>query len=254
MKKYAILLILLAIFGMVGVAQAIINGQPDGNGHPYVGIVQGTRNGQTEFCSVVAISQKVVLTSAHCFDQPGVLLTFESDATAASRKVVSGTYNPDPQFCGDCSGPDFNSHDIAVIILDKGVKLSRYGSLPDEGLVDTLASKTGVSIVGYGVQNFNTGGGQPSPSTNFSRYFAPVELIKTNEANSDEFIKVSANPSNDKGSVCFGDSGGPDLLGNTDTILALNSYGSDTLCNSVNYSYRVDTAEALNFIHQFLKK
>src|SRR5262249_11661026 len=37
-----------------------------------------------------------------------------------------------------------------------------------------------------------------------------------------EFIKLSANPSQGTGGACFGDSGGPDLLG--DTILAVNSF------------------------------
>jgi hypothetical protein len=35
----AFVLALVMVLGLVGVASAISNGQPDGNGHPYVGLV-----------------------------------------------------------------------------------------------------------------------------------------------------------------------------------------------------------------------
>ena len=52
--------------------------------------------------------------------------------------------------------------------------------------------------------------------------------------------------------VCFGDSGGPDLLGGTDTVLAVNSYVTNYNCAGVGYSSRVDIPEILEWIDGFM--
>jgi hypothetical protein len=109
---------------------------------------------------------------------------------------------------------------------------------------------TGIDFVGFGVQNFINGGGPcggpctPVPGDVFTRFFAPSTLIASNNSISDEFIKYHVN----KGGICFGDSGGPDLLGGTNIVLADNSFVSNGQCNGVAYSYRIDTAQALGFI------
>jgi hypothetical protein len=40
-------------------------------------------------------------------------------------------------------------------------------------------------------------------------------LIRSNNRASKEFIKLTANPSQGTGGLCFGDSGGPDVLSGT---------------------------------------
>ena len=128
--------------------------------------------------------------------------------------------------------------------------LGQYAALPSPGLVDTLAMGTPVDLVGYGVQNFVNGGGpcegpckkQPGDST--TRFFAPTTLIASNNSISDEFIKLHSN----KGGTCFGDSGGPNLLGGTNIVLAVNSFVANSICSGNTYSYRVDTAQALTWI------
>jgi hypothetical protein len=138
-----------------------------------------------------------------------------------------------------------------VIVLDVPVTLSRYAQLPAEGLVDTLRNKTAVDSVGYGVQ-FDQGGGPRYPEDGaFTRYYAPTELVASKHVHSDEYIKLTANPAQGKGGTCFGDSGGPNLLGGTDTILAVNSYVTNGNCAGVTYSNRIDTY-ALDFINSFL--
>jgi hypothetical protein len=86
----------------------------------------------------------------------------------------------------------------------------------------------------------------------FTRFFAISNLSPSNGVLSAEFLKLSSNPAKGKGGTCFGDSGGPHLLGGTATILGITSFGSNGNCAGVAYSYRIDTAAALGFIGPFL--
>jgi hypothetical protein len=66
-----------------------------------------------------------------------------------------------------------------------------------------------------------------------------------------EFIKLTANPSKGTGGLCFGDSGGPDVLSGTHIVLAVNSYLTNSNCAGVTYSQRVDLPDILAFINGF---
>jgi hypothetical protein len=241
------------VLGSFGIAYAITNGQPDGDGHPYVGAV----NNGVYFCSGAAISPTVFVTAAHCFFYSGepVWVTFDPEGRYADPPPVyhSGTWYPHPDWCPGCApgSPGDDTHDVAVVIFDEPVTLPRYAELPTEGLVDTLPMNSDVTIVGYGLQGFNRGGGRPSPDIDYKRYYAPALLVASNHPHSDEYIKLTANPAKGKGGVCLGDSGGPNLLGDTDTILAITSYGTNSNCAGVTYSNRIDIAYALEFINGF---
>ena len=71
---------------------------------------------------------------------------------------------------------------------------------------------------------------QPGDAT--TRFFAPTTLIASNDSISDEFIKLHSN----KGGTCFGDSGGPNLLGGTNIVLGL--FVANSICSGNTYSYR----------------
>ena len=239
--------ILVALLGTVGIAHAITNGEPDNDGHPYVAFITDGQFG----CSGAAISEQVIVSAAHCFDESvtNVIVTFDPDVTGNSAEFHTGAWHPDPDFChiDDCPAqPDVYTHDLAVVVLDNPVSLSRYAQLPTEGLVDTLPMKKVVTIVGYGVHEFAQG----LPDQEITRFFALTNLVPGNDVKSDDFIKLAASGKK-KGGVCFGDSGGPDLLGDTDTILAVNSFGGDVVCQSVAWSYRIDTETARSFLSGF---
>jgi hypothetical protein len=177
---------------------------------------------------------------------------------------AGGTPHPNPDFCTGCGPglPNFANRDVGVVVLDEPVPTSavdEYADLPDAGLVDTLENKTPVDFVGYGVQfQANIPGSQlPQPPPFYrwmgprERMFAPSQLVSGNFKHSDEFLRLALNASGGSGGLCFGDSGGPDLLGGTDTVLGVNSYVTNVNCSGVGYSQRIDVPEVLDWINSF---
>jgi hypothetical protein len=182
------------------------------------------------------------------------------------RGDAGGTPHPHPEFCFECGQglPNQVRRDLGVVALDAPVPASvvaRHAQLPAPGLVDTLANKTAADFVGYGVQDQAKFPGRllPKPPPFFrwenagTRMYAPGELVSGNFAHSDEFVRFSFNASNGTGGMCFGDSGGPDLLGGTDTVLAVNSYVTNYNCRGVGYSQRVDVPEVRAWIEGFMR-
>jgi hypothetical protein len=249
----------LTIAGLVATVAPVItvtNGQPDGNAHPYVGLaIQAAPGGGFFVCSGSALSETVFLTAAHCFDpELPVLVSYKSAPPFTAADFTVGSFHPHPDWCIGC-GPGlvgFDTHDVAVVELVASSDPGSFAELPPLGLVDELPMRTEVDLVGYGVQDFNRGGGQPQPVVLLTRYFAPSLLVQSNNRSSSEFIKLTANPAKGKGGVCFGDSGGPDLLGDTNVVLAVNSYVTNSNCAGVTYSNRVDLAAIQDFILEFL--
>jgi hypothetical protein len=259
-----ILLTLMAILVLTAVpAFAITNGQPDGNNHPYVGLaVFDDANGPAWRCSASLLTPTVVLTAGHCTDGAVAARIWFGETTQpgypfSGPDSYDGTPNTYPGFCIGCGKglPGFAAGDVGIIVLSEPVPasvVSQYAALPTVGLVDTLRNKTKVDFVGYGVSVQRHGGGPPAWGGPRFRLFAPSELVSGNFVHSDEFIRFALNPGGGSGGTCFGDSGGPDLLAGTSTVLSVNSYVTNSNCSGVGYSMRVDTPAVLAWINTFL--
>ncbi len=247
-------LALAVCLAIVAPVWTVTNGQPDGNNHPYVGVViQFIPNTDLiEVCSGSALSPTRFLTAAHCADPNlPVFVSYKNEPPfSLATDFTQGTFHPDPAWCLGCGSglPGFDTHDVAVVALNAPRSPGAFADLPPPNLVDTLSMHTDVDIVGYGVQGFIRGGGRPGQTFLFTRYFAPSLLIQSNDVLSSGFIKLTANPAQGKGGTCFGDSGGPDLLGGTNVVLGVNSFVTNGNCAGVTYSQRVDLPDILAFI------
>jgi hypothetical protein len=271
----------------VGTAYAITNGQPDGDVHPYVGLVvfdvyvPDVGNVPAWRCSCALISPNVVLTAGHCTDGAvAARVWFDEDVTydavpfplypygGPGSGAIEGAPYTNPKYRSDENPygggqglPAFSYRDVGVVVLDEPVYIDEYGSLPEAGLVDTLRVMTDVDFVGYGVQYQAQIPGQelPQPPPYYRwtgprvRMYAPTKLVSGKFVHSDEFLMFSLNPGGGQGGTCFGDSGGPDLLGGTNTILGVNSYVTNVNCGGVGYSSRVDIPEVLEWINSYLE-
>jgi len=54
-----------------------------------------------------------------------------------------------------------------------------------------------------------------------------------------------------RGGTCSGDSGGPVFLGGTDSnlIVAVTSFGLNSMCRGTDFGYRIDRQEVLDWIN-----
>jgi hypothetical protein len=285
------LTVIALILSTVGVASAITNGEPDAGRHPYVALLifgEDTAEGFIPYwrCSGALIAPDVILTAGHCtegadgarvwFDEgpvewgswdPGTNPTCAGETGYPCSGDAAGTpyTNPDYRSSDNPYGggnglPAFSYRDVGIVELDADVTDIEPAELPEAGLVDALKNKTDVDLVGYGVQFQAQIPGnilpQPPPYYRWTglrqRLYAPSQLVSGKFVHSAEFMRLSLNPGGGTGGTCFGDSGGPDLLGGTDTILAVNSYVTNVNCSGVGYSSRVDIPEVLNWIWSFI--
>jgi Trypsin len=274
--------IMLLAFGSAPAA-AITGNYIEDFDHPFVGLmVFYDENGDFLWrCSGSLLSPTVMLTAGHCADTEGGAVTgrvyFEQDAgahydPATQVDPVSGY----PDYCAagtlgvtcatfsqiynfDYTGILPNTHDVGIVILDQPIQLSEYGQLPEPNLLDQYATARGTQDVvftssGYGLtykQQVQNG----KPNTSFRiRLEAESTLVNLRSALNDGYnLQLTGNGAG-KGGTCNGDSGGPVFLGGYDSnlIVAVTSFGLNTLCRGTDFSYRIDQPAVLAWIKSFL--
>jgi hypothetical protein len=262
---------------MISSTYAIKNGTPDGTAHPYVcWIITWDGSSQYVYLGTGAlIASQVVLTAGHITQPPDIQyiwVTFEpeanwpepgtiwppSDPSSIGWYEVDSWYTHPDYAIGEGSKglTDWITHDVGILILEDEID-PPYASLPSLGQVDNLPMKKNVDLVGYGVQYQMRGIGVPPPD-NWDwevfggRYTTKAQLITGKYVMNDEFLRLTANPGQGKGGTCYGDSGSPILLADTNIIIGVCSWGTNGNCAGVSYDQRIDTDDILEWINSFL--
>jgi Trypsin len=270
----------LAILLAGGVAQAIINGEPDrgSNAHPYVGAYVAELQGKLlPVCSGTLISARVFLTAGHCTEfeiekNRPAYVSFDPTYKVGASKLIRGTPYIHPKYCfavREGCVPDaiggaavgYPRYDVGVVVLEEPVRMATYGALPEAGLVDTLKEGQRLTAVGYGANRFEFGGEpppRPQPVFLDDRYRATVRLLDTKNPDvGDMFVKTSGVGliKREKKGTCSGDSGGPLFLRDQRTIVGVTSFGITndmvSLCRGPAYNQRTDLPWVLNWVRSF---
>jgi hypothetical protein len=246
MKKI-LLLTAAAALVCAAAASAITGGGPDGNGHPEVGMLlapQAFSDGTWEECSGTLISPTVFLTAEHCDEGLAtVKVSFASQYVPGTSTTYTGTWHGDPLYDRSQSDP----HDMAVVVFAKPIKGIAPAQLPKAGSLDSLGVNDPITSVGYGAQSVSMGAGGAT------FHYADIRYVAVGSVNSitPAWIRASMNPATGDGGTCYGDSGGPNFVGDTNVIGGTTITG-DFVCRATNVDYRLDTPSARSFLGRFV--
>jgi len=246
-------------------AVAVVDGQQDTES-VYANVGQLVKRFDGEWfgaCSGTLVGEAIVLTAAHCVDDVIALdgLGIEDvgivfDPMPGPASILYGVdrieVHPDwltrsPVRGGGrpvALGP--GAEDVALMWLSDPVAGIEPASIIAAGGLDAL-DLTGetFTVVGYGFTEFVTGS-LLSPrweAEASGRSFRNVSVITEHEAIADRYLMITA-------SACFGDSGGPLLLG--ETVVAVNTWTSSWRCEAPAFSYRLDAERAQWFLDAWL--
>jgi hypothetical protein len=244
----------------VPLAWAITFGQPDGNGHPNVGTMIAVLDGEEHaICSGTRIAPDVFLTAAHCtaalafyfgVAPDEIFVSFDPDVGEGQPHTLHpGTYHLNPNYGHDMH----NLHDVAVIVLDPPITDITPAQLPPAGLLSDMKKDHALKgqkfvTVGYGTLREDKTGGPHSIMDNYERYFAEQTFL----ALKPYWLQISMNPSTGNGGTCYGDSGGPHFLGESDMVVSLTVTG-DAWCRATDVTYRLDTDSAREYLADFVE-
>ncbi len=290
--RFRILMLMVVLLGMVGLifvapAAAVQYGQPDGYGHPYVGLVVFYDANEVPLwrCTGSLVSPTVLLTAGHCagFDpelgfapafaqvwfDPGPIPVDPNwtPGTPCTPEIPGypcgggfwGTPQAHPGWTGALTIP--NTHDIGVVTFEEALPSEatqgQYGQIAPEGYLDSLATRRGLqnvqfTVVGYGLQLV-----KPVLEGVRARYVGTVSLVNLRSALTDGYnLHYSNSPGRGvgPGGTCFGDSGGPVLHrmeDGTEVIVGVNSFVLNANCKGAAFAYRTDIPDSLDFLAGF---
>jgi hypothetical protein len=263
---------------------AITGNFVEDNEHPYVGLI-AFYDAEWNFlwrCTGTLISNWTVLTAGHCADTEGgavyARIWFQQDAGAHYDSVTElDPVTGYPDYCAAgtegtlCFTSDTilnydypgslripNTHDVGLVILDQEADLG-YAELPEPNFLDQYITARGTqdllfTVSGYGlsykeqVQN-----GKPNESYR-ERLMAEATLVNLNSALNAGFNLQTNGNGKGKGGTCNGDSGGPVFFGGIDSgsdlVVAVTSFGLNSLCRGTDFAYRIDQPDVLNWIYE----
>lgn len=242
-------------------AGAVTDGTPDtNNDYPFVGLmVAQDEDGEPLWrCSGTLISPTLFLTAGHCtYGAEQVEIWFDADVQSGIPENgypyegdVGGTPYTHPDYTEDA----FYLYDLGIVVLDSPVYLDEYGELPELNELDALrpGTRTVFTAVGYGLQKSFPDAAAWKEQADRVRMISEPHLLQINGGIvGDSSLLLSNNAST--GGTCFGDSGGPNFIGDTNVIAGVTSFGLNSTCAGTGGVYRIDRADDLDWIATFVE-
>lgn len=263
------------------VSVEITNGNLDHEGHPYVGLMLAQdADGQPLWrCTGTLISPTIFLTAGHCTEAPAHHVEIWFNADVQSGIDCPACFGSDTCVCTPttCSGngypcagnvggtphthPQYDPNafylfDLGVVVLDDPMVMSAYGVLPELNQLDKLSTKGGskngptFTAVGYGLQKAFPDAASWKDVGERVRMVAKPRLLQINNGYTGDFSLILSNNTK-TGGTCFGDSGGPNFIGDSTVIGGVTSFGKNPTCAGTGGVYRVDRADDLEWLQTF---
>ena len=243
---------------------AITNGQLDGDGHPAVVLILMEVNGSPAFrCSGTLIAPTYVLTAGHCAGAPGefsgIRVFTESDVDngdnsypyPGNNSVEAVRWAAHP----DYPNAAFFLNDVGMIELASPINLpmEQYGTLPSANILDAFARQRGLqnvsfTAVGYGLQQINPVFTQSARV----RMVANPHLVQINAPGFTGDFSLLLSNNHATGGTCFGDSGGPNFIGDSHVVGGVTSFGLNGNCAGTGGVFRLDRQGVIDFINGFM--
>ena len=226
-------------------------------------------------CSATLVRPDVLLTAGHCTDGTvgRTLVTFDHDIAGQAPTPFPFAADPAAGFTraeiersGYLSGTAFthpeysdftdidNWNDVGVVVLDRPVTDLPTSRIAGVGTLDAVAQRTFVktlfTAVGYGteVRKPESGPQKPTPmSFPLRRQF----VTSPGQKLTPQVFQLNGNPNDPRGGggTCFGDSGGPVLLGGK--VVGVTSYAYTGNCRYLGGYQRVDIAVVQSWLDRF---
>jgi hypothetical protein len=269
---------LAATAGCMTPALAITGNWVDDFEHPFVGLVvfYDAQGNFSHRCSGSLISPIKLLTAGHCTAGVASARVYFQQNAGANFDPATGL-DPVSGYPETCAPGTFgvvcatasrlfdynyvglitpNTRDVGVVMLDQAILLPEYGQLPAPGTLDGLATARGTldtefTPSGYGLTLRVRENSALSNVSFRSRLMAKSTLVNLNSALNGGYNLQTHGNGTGRGGTCSGDSGGPVFLGSAESnlIVAVTSFGLNSLCRGVDFSYRIDRQEVLDWIN-----